>query len=116
MLKIETGFGADKNFVTGAADPAVPRSACQLLEQAAQIQAERALEYDQPYGERSMGQVVAAFNAIKGEEVLKESDGWLLQVLLKVVRDQAREHVHLDSCKDMVSYGALYGEARIGGR
>lgn len=91
-------------------------TATSLLEGAQQIQAERAADYDQPEGERSMGKTVAAFNAIKGRDVLSESDGWLLMSLLKMVRDQSRQHAHLDSCKDLVSYSSLYGEARINGR
>lgn len=105
------GFGIREEVCTSA-----PRTASDLLACATKVQAERALDYDQPEGERSMGRVVEAFNTIKGRKILSESDGWLLQVLLKVARDQSREHVHLDSCKDLVSYSSLYGEARLGGR
>lgn len=92
------------------------KTATDLLRRSIEIQDERALDYDQPDGERSMGKVVQAFNAIKGREVLAESDGWLIQVLLKVVRDQSRQHAHRDSCEDLVSYGSLYSEARLSGR
>lgn len=92
------------------------KTATDLLRRSIEIQDERALDYDQPGGERSMGKVVQAFNAIKGREVLVESDGWLLQVLLKMVRDQSRQHAHRDSCEDLVSYGSLYSEARLSGR
>lgn len=91
-------------------------SAPDILRRAIDLQDARAIDYDQPGGERSMGKAVQAFNAIKGREVLVESDGWLLQALVKMVRDQSRQHAHRDSCEDLVSYSSLYAESRIGGR
>ena len=87
-------------------------TAPQFLNAALAIQTERAAQYDQPEGERSMGKVVAMFNMTKGHPVLTEADGWLLQVLLKVVRGEANGP-HQDSCLDLVSYASLYGEARM---
>jgi len=87
-------------------------TAPQLLNKALSIQEQRAALYDQPGGERSMGKVISMFNIAKGSEVLSESDGWLLQVLLKVVRGEANGP-HEDSCLDLVSYSSLYGESRL---
>lgn len=74
--------------------------------------AERGKQYDKPDGERSMAQTVAAFNAITGG-TLRESDGWLLLALLKMVRDNQRQAPHSDSCLDLVAYAGLYAESRL---
>jgi hypothetical protein len=87
-------------------------TAPQFLNKALTIQEQRASQYDQMGGERSMDKVVAMFNISKGEQVLTPADGWLLQVLLKVVRSEANGK-HEDSCLDLVSYSSLYGEARM---
>lgn len=84
----------------------------ELLQHAASIMQERGKQYDKPEGERSMESTVNAFNAITGLE-LTTSDGWLLMVLLKLVRDSQREQAHEDSCHDLIAYSALYAEARL---
>lgn len=84
----------------------------ELLQKAAAIMTERGKQYDKPEGERSMEATVNAFNAITGLE-LTTSDGWLLMVLLKLVRDSQREEAHADSCHDLIAYSALYAEARL---
>ena len=84
----------------------------ELLQHAASIMQERGKQYDKPEGERSMEATVNAFNAITGLE-LTTSDGWLLMVLLKLVRDSQREQAHEDSCHDLVAYASLYAEARL---
>ena len=98
-------------------DPFIPnhmkQTADQLLNKAATHMQARAATYDNPRGERSMGQAVEAFNAItKGN--LTESEGWMLMALLKLVRDRKRTEPHQDSIEDGVAYMALYGEARLG--
>lgn len=90
-------------------------SAPALLDQAAKHMRDRAATYDKPEGERSMGKTIAAFNAITGRD-LRESEGWLLMAVLKMVRSETREEPHRDSIEDEIAYSALYGEARIGGR
>ncbi len=90
-------------------------NAVDLLDKAAGHMRDRAATYDKPEGERSMGRTVQAFNAITGRD-LSESEGWLLLAVLKMVRDRQRATGHQDSCEDLVAYGALYGEARLGGR
>lgn len=90
-------------------------NAIDMLNAAAGHMKQRAGTYDQPDGERSMRRTVAAFNAVKGREVLTESDGWLLMELLKLARDQSRDTPHQDSLEDAVAYAALYGEARMAG-
>lgn len=62
-----------------------------------------------------MGATVAAFNAVTGRD-LRESEGWLLLALLKMVRGEQRGKPHRDSAEDLVAYASLYGEARLGGR
>ena len=93
----------------------MPSSSRDFLRRALGIQEQRAEEYDQPDGERSMEKVVAMFNILTGHE-LRESDGWLLQQLLKLVRDQSRTTAHMDSLLDNVGYGSLYAEARMAGK
>lgn len=75
---------------------------------------QRAAQYDQPAGERSMAATVAAFNAVTGRD-LTEADGWLMMVLLKLVRDNSTT-VHEDSLLDAAAYVGLYGEARLAAR
>lgn len=93
----------------------IPRSSLDFLDSARAVQTARALDYDQPDGERSMEKVVQVFNLLTGYE-LRESDGWLLQQLLKIVRDQSRTEAHVDSLLDNVGYGSLYAEARMAGK
>lgn len=95
--------------------PAPSATAPALLDQAAKHMRDRAATYDKPEGERSMGKTVQAFNAITGRD-LAEHEGWLLMALLKMVRSEARKDPHPDSVEDLVAYGALYGEARLGGK
>ena len=73
---------------------------------------QRAAQYDQPAGERSMAATVAAFNAVTGRD-LTEADGWLMMVLLKLVRDNSTAGAHQDSLEDAAAYVGLYGEARM---
>lgn len=90
-------------------------SAPDLLDAAAGHMRDRTATYDKPEGERSMGKTVEAFNVITGRD-LRESEGWLLMALLKMVRSEQRSDPHRDSIEDLVAYGALFGEARLGGR
>lgn len=87
-------------------------SAPDLLDAAAKHMRDRAATYDKPEGERSMAATVAAFNAQTGRD-LSESEGWLLLVNLKIVRDRQRDKPHRDSIEDGVAYTSLYGEARL---
>lgn len=92
-----------------------PSAAPALLDQAAKHMRDRAATYDKPEGERSMGKTVQAFNAITGRD-LAEHEGWLLMALLKMVRSETSKEPHQDSVEDLIAYGALYGEARLGGK
>lgn len=104
-------FGLSKDQSAGLDSP----GAADLLGAAAKHMRDRASTYDQSGGERSMGATVKAFNAITGRD-LRESEGWLLLALLKMVRGEQRESPHQDSVEDLVAYSSLYGEARLGGR
>lgn len=87
-------------------------SAIELLDRAAGHMRDRAVTYDTPEGERSMGRAVAAFNTIT-DHALSESEGWLLLQILKDVRDHQREVPHRDSLEDCIAYAALKAEARL---
>ena len=104
----------DKNKETASAlDVREGRTAEQFLHQAAELMAERGKEYDKPSGERSMGNSVAAFNAITGRD-LSEAEGWLLMSLVKRVRQYSTPNYHKDSAEDAVAYAALEAEALEG--
>lgn len=91
-------------------------TAIDLLSAARDIQVQRAKDYDQPGGERSMLATVQAFNIITrrdGELALTESEGWQIMAILKMVRDRSTKAPHRDSIEDLISYSSLYGEARL---
>lgn len=83
----------------------------ELLQNGANIMAERGKQYDKPEGERSMGKCVAAFNIIT-DKTLTEAEGWLLLQLLKDVRLWQRPGYHQDSAEDCIAYAALKAEAK----
>lgn len=101
--------GAERVIAEAAMAPAM--TAPDLLDAAAGHMKARAATYDKPEGERSMGATVEAFNAITGRD-LRESEGWLLMTLLKLVRSETRDAPHRDSVEDLIAYSGLYGEAR----
>jgi len=103
--------GGESGPVVDTDTPTAPS----ILDRAAGHMRDRAATYDQPDGERSMGKTVAAFNAITGRN-LRESEGWLLMAILKMVRSEQRRAPHADSIEDLCSYSALYGEARMGSK
>jgi hypothetical protein len=87
----------------------------ELLGRAAALMHERGQTYDEPEGERSMGKVVAAFNAITGRD-LSESEGWMFMQQVKLVRLFTRSDYHADSAEDNIAYAALLAEAKGDGR
>jgi hypothetical protein len=86
--------------------------AADYLRKGLEILEARAREHDRPGGERSAGQVANAFNAIKGREVLTDTDVWMLLVLLKLVRHDSAPGPHNDSAMDAAVYSALMGESK----
>lgn len=80
------------------------------LKQADEIMRQRGRDYDKPDGERSMVATVESFNAITGKS-LTESEGWLLMLLLKQVRQWQKIEFHKDSALDSVAYAALLAES-----
>lgn len=85
-------------------------TAPELLNQAAQLLAERGKQYDKSGEERSAAAIVAAFNAITKRD-LTPGEGWLFMVLLKAVRFYSNtETPHRDSLEDMIAYAALHAE------
>lgn len=87
-----------------------PSTAPELLNQAAQLLAERGKQYDKSGEERSAAAIVNAFNAITKRD-LTPGEGWLFMVLLKAVRFYSNtETPHRDSLEDMIAYVALHAE------
>lgn len=84
-------------------------TAHQILTSAAGHLEDRAVTYDQPQGERSMGKTVTAFNALTGHS-LTEEQGWLFMVVLKAARSQQGGY-KADNYEDLAAYGGLLGEA-----
>lgn len=108
---------AELNHPIRGTDTAATASASSILMAAARHMSNRAAQYDQPGGERSMGRAVTALNVILGREAITESEGWLLLQLLKDVRDrQTPQKPHPDSLEDSAAYAALKAEARLAGR
>lgn len=89
--------------------------AAELLGRAAAHMHDRASVYDEPDGDRSMGKVVTAFNAITGRD-LTESEGWMFMQQVKLVRLFTRSEYHADSAEDNIAYAALLAEAKGEGR
>lgn len=92
-----------------------PQSASSFLTDAEKTMQQRASQHDSPEGERSMGKTVAAFNAITGRD-LTESEGWLLMLILKQVRQWQKIDYHADSAIDSVAYSALLAESLAAGK
>lgn len=89
------------------------KTAEEYLLEAKALMEERGKTYDKSNGgkpERSMGKTIAAFNIITGHN-LKESEGWLIQLLLKQTRQWSTEDFHLDSAEDSVAYASLTSES-----
>ena len=85
------------------------RTAASFLRAGLRHMEDRAVTYDRPDGERSMGAAVSAFEAGSGVR-LTEEQGWLFMALLKAVRSQQGAY-RADSYEDGAAYFALAGEA-----
>ena len=115
--------GIEHNTVPGAEDcfqshkpEKMPEpKAAELLGRAAAHMHDRSSTYDEPEGERSMGKIVTAFNAITGRD-LTESEGWMFMQQVKLVRLFTRSEYHADSAEDNIAYAALLAEAKGDGR
>lgn len=70
---------------------------------------DRAATYDNPEGERSMKNTVAAFNALTGLS-LTEQQGWLFMCCLKMARTQ-QGAFRADNYEDLAAYAGLMGES-----
>ena len=81
-----------------------------ILQIAGETITQRGVMYDSTskQQERSMGKVVAMFNALTGHELTNEQ-GWKFMCLLKLARSEQGEF-SLDSCIDLAAYAALAGE------
>jgi len=80
------------------------------LRVASETMKERGETYDISEKERSMESTIKAFNVITGEN-LTESDGWLLMLILKQVRQWSSPPFHKDSALDSVAYSSLLAES-----
>lgn len=107
---IESGYATRINCRCVFTPVEQPSTAPDLLNQAAQLLAERGQQYDKEGEERSSAAIVAAFNAITKRD-LTPGEGWLFMVLLKAVRFYSNtETPHRDSLEDMIAYTALHAE------
>jgi len=91
-----------------------PKTSVEYLNRAVEVQTERAKEYNQSVegGERSMTDIVAAFNALTGHKVT-ETEGWMFLQILKMKRLMTGRRHHEDSALDNVSYAALVAESSV---
>lgn len=71
--------------------------------------AQRAVQRDQPNGERTAARAAAIFNAWTGRS-LSESDGWRFMVALKLAREIQGQFT-ADDYTDGAAYMALLGES-----
>lgn len=113
-------YGSDVSFVAVdeamkaygdiKAEIARPTDADEILQIAEETIAQRGVMYDSTgqQQERSMGKVVAMFNALTGHELTNEQ-GWKFMCLLKLARSEQGEF-SLDSFIDLAAYAALAGE------
>lgn len=92
------------------AEIARPIDADEILQIAEETIAQRGVMYDSTgqQQERSMGKVVAMFNALTGHELTNEQ-GWKFMCLLKLARSEQGEF-SIDSFFDLAAYAALAGE------
>jgi hypothetical protein len=88
-----------------------PTTAAEYLSACAQVQLERAKQYDASgTGERSFDAAAEAFNCITGKS-LRGSDVCLILELVKKVRQYSDPtRLHTDSVLDAVSYASLWAE------
>lgn len=84
-------------------------TAASILEAGLGHMKERAVTYDKPEGERSMGATVEAFRAVTGHQ-LTEEQGWMFMLLLKAVRCQQGGY-RGDNYEDGAAYFGLMGES-----
>ena len=86
-------------------------TAAEYLSACAQVQSERAKQYDASgTGERSFEAAAEAFNCVTGKN-LRGSDVCLILVMVKLVRQYSdTTRLHADSVLDAVSYGSLWAE------
>ena len=83
--------------------------AAHILRKASDHLSQRAKEYDQFAGERSMAKTVEMFNTLTGRH-LTEVEGWKFMAILKMVRSCQGAH-KLDNYEDGAAYFALAAEA-----
>jgi len=88
-------------------------TAASILEAGLGHMQDRAVTYDNPQGERSMGKTVDMFNVLYGLE-LTEEQGWAFMAILKLVRTSQGDF-KLDNFEDLAAYAGLMGEAAAKG-
>ena len=106
---------AGNSDAASSADTDKPVSADGIMKESLKIMDGRAKQYDKEgTGERSMEAAIKSFNAITGNS-LQPSDGYMLLMLLKLVRNQTVVDgaAAMDCVEDCVAYSALYGESVI---
>lgn len=106
---------ASDSDTVSSANTDKPVSADGIMKESLKIMDGRAKQYDKEgTGERSMEAAIKSFNAITGNS-LQPSDGYMLLMLLKLVRNQTVVDgaAAMDCVEDCVAYSALYGESVI---
>lgn len=86
-------------------------TATELLNEVSGILNQRGVDYDKEE-ERSMEEIVKAFNIIRKQN-LSTVDGWTFMQCLKMVRQKSSNDTHRDSFVDGIAYPALAAEAAL---
>lgn len=98
------------NQRTGESD--IP--ALNIMQEAIDEMKDRATQYEQPDGERSIKRTVEMFNALTGHNLTTEQ-GWKFMICLKLVRSESGK-CRRDNYVDGAAYFALAGEEGSRGR
>lgn len=105
----QTYYDIPEHVLTPGPEQVSKAKAVDILNNARDIMIQRGKDYDNPEGERSMNQIVGAFNAITGSK-MTEAEGWLFMLVLKAVRQWQAKGYHQDSAEDGVAYSSLLAE------
>lgn len=111
--RVESFRIVDERYKAAAAtvEHKAPTTSTEFLTACAQVQSERAKQYDASgTGERSFDAAAEAFNCVTGKN-LRGSDVCLILEMVKLVRQYSDPtRLHGDSVLDKVSYASLWAE------
>jgi hypothetical protein len=114
-FSIETSVGKQVSELLNSglfSTTAKKMSAADYLVSADAVMRQRGKSYDknQQKKERSMEQIVKAFNAVTGLQLTVEQ-GWNFMMVVKMVRLNNSPNWHSDSAIDLIAYGSLLAES-----